>query len=198
MLELKATARKDLSKTKAKHLRKTGKIPAVVYGKKVGNIPLAIEEREFSQLERNHGLLGIFKLDWGEGSSPVIVGEVQRDKLQGKILHVDFKEADPNREIVVEVPIEWVGEEEAEKKSLILQRPVYAIEVSALPANLPEKIEVDVSQMEAGDIITVADINFGEGVTPELPADTVIVTALAPAVDAAKQEEAGEEEKGEE
>lgn len=192
MFELRATTRTAISKANVNSLRRTGKIPAVVYGKKVGNVPLAVDEREFTQFERNHGLHTIFKLDWGEASSPVVVGDIQRDFLRGKILHVDFKEADPNTKMIIEIPIEWVGEEEAEKKSLVLQRPVYALEVIALPAHLPEKIEVDLSQLEVGDTITVGDIKFGEGVEPQLPADTVIVTALAPAKEAVKTEETDE------
>ena len=83
-----------------------------------------------------------------------------------------------------------MGEEEAEKKSLILQRPLYAIEVSALPTNLPEKIEVDISTIEVGDTITVGDLQFGEGIDSQLPADTVVASALAPAASAAEGEEA--------
>src|SRR5690606_31032000 len=151
--------------------------PAVVYGKKVSNTPIFVEEKDFTQFEKNHGLHTILKLSWGEASSTVMVGEVQRDSLRGNILHVDFREADMNTEMVALIPIEWIGEEEAEKKSLILQRPHYGLEVSALPANLPDKIEVDVSQLEIGETITISDLKFGEGVEPQLPADSVVVSA---------------------
>lgn len=190
MIELKATPRETDRKSTLKALRKEGKIPAVIYGKKVGSIPIYVEEKAFFQFERDHGLHTLLKLNWGEGSSAAMIGEVQRDTLRNDVLHIDFKEADLSTEMKVEIPIEWVGEEEAEKKSLILQRPLYAIEVSALPTNLPEKIEVDISTIEVGDTITVGDLQFGEGVEPQLPADTVVASALAPAASAAEGEEA--------
>lgn len=194
MQVLIASPRKEFRKSTLSSLRGSGKIPAVVYGKTISNTPIYVEEKEFTQFEKDHGLHSILKLMWGEDNSAVFVGEVQRDPLKNQVIHIDFQEANMNKKMNIEIPVEWIGEEEFEKQGLILQRPHFALEVSCLPANMPDKIKVDVRSLGVGDSLTVGDIHLGDGVEMQLSEDTVIVSVLAPTLQTDPEEPQIEEE----
>ncbi|WP_202081447.1 50S ribosomal protein L25/general stress protein Ctc [Caldalkalibacillus salinus] len=187
MQKLAAQPRQTERKSVAKNLRQEGRIPAVVYGEKVGNASLSVEEGEFSKLLREYGHNVLVKLDWDGQQATAIIGEVQSDPLKGTTLHVDFQEVNLDKTLTADIPLEWVGEDGANKKG-VLQKQTHALQVECLPKDLPDYITVDVSALDIGDSLSVGDLNFGQGIKPTNEEDTVIVRLAAPSTETEPEE----------
>ncbi|MDY6794578.1 MAG: 50S ribosomal protein L25 [Actinomycetota bacterium] len=181
--ELAAVPREQKGKEAAKRLRGEGKIPAVLYGHGFKSVLLSIDERDFTTIERHHrGLHGLFNLKV-EGSEEdehiVLVKEIQRDPIKDNILHVDFQKIRKGEELTADVSLRFVGDPVGVKEGGILQHFLYEVTVQCLPKDLPEQIEVDVSNLNIKDNLRISDLIQLEGVkyvnSPE-----EIVTAVAP------------------
>lgn len=183
-----ATPRKDLKKSVNRQLRQSGKIPAVVYGKKVDNAPIHVEEKDFSKMLREHGSNTLVKLMWGEGNSTVMIGEVQTDSLKNEILHVDFYQVNMNKKVTTEIPIEWTGEAAGVKEGGVLQTQYRTIAVTCLPADIPEQFTADISPLGIGNSLTVGDLNIAKELEVQLPDDAVLVSVLAPTLETDPEE----------
>lgn len=187
MLKLEAKTREERRKKSANRLiRKNGKIPAVVYGKNIGNTPVQVDELQFMQLLRKEGKNVIFQLNWGSDLATVMVGEVQSDPIKNIVKHIDFFEVNMKEERYVEIPLEVIGESAGEKEGGILQKQYQTIEVKCLPTNIPDSLQADISSLEIGDSFTVENLSNNADYEIQLDADTVLVSILPPA----KEEEA--------
>jgi large subunit ribosomal protein L25 len=194
MTTLTAKSRTDLRRSVLQELRQEKKVPAVVYGKKTKNTPLYVEENELIQLLRKEGQNAIIQLKWNKGNAQVMVADIQYEPIKRGIVHIDFKEVDMNQMMLAEIPIEWVNEDKADRQG-VLQKQQRSIEVRCLPADIPDKISVDLAGLSIGDSITIKDLGL-EGIEIEAGEETVLVTLLAPALEeeteAASEEEAAE------
>lgn len=167
MLSLSVKIRKDLRK-KVKTLRKKGLLPAVLYGPKVKNIALELDEKEFEKIYREAGessLISLQVLDKKE-KYLVLIHEVARDSLTGKPIHVDFYQPSLEEEVEVTVPIIFEGVSPAVKDlGGTLVKNISEIEIKALPQKLPHEIKVDVSQLKTfEDHILIKDLKLPDGV----------------------------------
>jgi len=161
-------------------LRAAGQIPAVVYGAKEEATPLSLSAIEFGKVFRAAGESTVITLSGLDDDKEVLVQDVSFDPVTGVMLHVDFYAIEKGKKVTVDVPIEFVGEAPVLKLGAVLTKVLHAIEVEALPKDLPHEITVDVSALVAiDDQITVADIAVPAGVTVLNDSEETIVVASA-------------------
>jgi len=159
-LKIKAEKRKIFGR-QVKKLRAKNILPANVYGKEVKSQALQLELKEFLAVYKGVGETGVVELIVGreKESRPVLIHNLQLDRLSGQPLHVDFHQIDLKKKVQVSIPLELKGEAPAVDKGGILVHLLDEIEVEALPGDLPEKFEVDIKKIkEIGDSITVKEL----------------------------------------
>ena len=182
---LKAKPREKMGKEHAKKLRRSGFIPAVVYGPETPSVLLEIENKSFSALLRGglgeNVLVTLTISDQKDGERKVLIREIQRDPVKGDIVHVDFHEISLTKKLTIQVPIHLVGMAAGVKDGGILQHVLRELEVECLPTAIPEKVEVDVSNLNIGDSIHVADLKV-ENVEILSDPGSSIVTVVPPTV----------------
>ncbi|MBU0572635.1 50S ribosomal protein L25 [Patescibacteria group bacterium] len=156
---LKATKRKILGQ-KVKTLRKEGILPANIYGKKVKSLAIQIPLSEFEKVYKEAGETGIVEIAVDSTKRPVLINNIQRHPVSDFPLHVDFLQIDLKEKVTADVPIDLIGESPAEKSGLgTVVQYINEIEVEALPANLPEKFEIDLSKLtEVDKAVLVKDL----------------------------------------
>lgn len=181
-IKLKATQREDFKTSATKKLRKQGRVPAVLYGKDKETKSIAVNNIELVKTIRDEGRNAIISLDV-ENDKPVdvMLHDYQMDVLKDELIHVDFYIVDMSEEMDVDVTVRLEGEAAGTKESGILQQPLFELVVRAKPNNIPDEIVVDVSELEIGDIITVADLPKSDKYEVVEEEDTTIATVLAPA-----------------
>ncbi len=159
--QLKAEKRK-LTGRKVKALRKTGILPANVYGKKIKSEGVQVNAKEFKKVFEEAGETGIVELTLGDEKKPVLIHDLQLDSLTGDPIHVDFMQVDLKQKVTATVQVEIEGESPAEKSGVgTVVQLLSEIEVEALPADLPEKFTVDASKLEEVDqVVKVSDLDY--------------------------------------
>ncbi len=202
-LELKAKVRKTIGNGPARALRREGKVPAVLYGPKTEPILLSVEVRDIEQVLKSGNvgqvLLNLIIQNGQETTRPAMIKELQAHPVSGRFLHIDFYEIDLARKIRVGVPVVTTGKAVGVEVGGLLQIVRHELEVLCLPTQIPESIEVDVTNLEIGDSIHVEEIELEGDV--EIPTDVnfTVITCLAPKVEAEPEEEEEElEEEAEE
>jgi len=168
-VELKATLR-DATKTSVrKQLRKEGKIPAIVYGKTVGNQTVAVDKGDLIRVFNHAGKNEVIQLDIeGKNKTSVMAQAFQVDPIKHQMIHIDFKEVNMNETVDVSVPIHILGEEAIEKKDGVVMQTTNELQVRSLPGDIPSFIELDVTDLQIGDSLRVSDLKSGLGNTYEI------------------------------
>jgi len=178
---LNAEPRKMMGK-KVKDLRRQGYVPAVMYGHRTEPVSLQVTERELRQVLREAGSNRLITLSVAGMAEPrmVLVRDLQRDSISHAMVHVDLYEVIMTEKLTAEVPIVLVGEARPVKAAEgLLLHGLDTIEVECLPGNLPESIQVDLSQLTAiGQAILVRDLKVGEGIEILSERDEVVVKIL--------------------
>lgn len=188
---LSARPRSGTGKGKARKLRSSGRIPAVIYGHGEATRSLSIDAHEFDRLRADvHVENTIIDLTI-EDENPLktLVREVQTHPSRGHVLHLDLYQIHAGEALTVEVPIRLVGVSPGVRAGGIMQQALIALEIRCLPDNIPETIEADISQLEIGDSIHVGDLALPQGVEAEADAHRSVCSVMAPAVTAAPEEE---------
>lgn len=164
-IKLEASRRAVLGK-QTRQLRRDGILPAVLYGAGIDSLPIELNRRDASRRLARASRSTLIDLMVDDQEHTVLVREIQRDPLRGRMLHLDFLKVRMDVRIRAEVAIELVGEAPASKiAGGVLVTGVDAVEVEALPADLPDRITVDLeSLINIDDSITVADLYLGENV----------------------------------
>jgi large subunit ribosomal protein L25 len=164
-----AELREDVGKGASRRLRHQGKIPAVLYGGKTTPATLTLEHdpvRHAAQTESFYS--SILEIQVADGrKQKVIVRDVHHHPYRPQIMHLDFQRVSAEEVLRMSVPIHFTGEDESDAgkaSGVVIQHLVTEIEIAALPANLPEYLEVDLSELEPGDVVMLSDINLPEGV----------------------------------
>ncbi len=165
---------------RVKTLRQIGRLPGVLYGAGIESVPIELDVREASRLLSRSSSSTLIELDFDDESHSVLVRGVQRDVIRGNYLHVDFLKVAMDVLIRAEVPIELIGEPPAaEEAGVVLLTGVTTIEVEALPADLPDRITVNLENLEnLEDSITVADLFLGQGITVLTEKDELIARPI--------------------
>jgi large subunit ribosomal protein L25 len=181
---------------KVGQLRRQGLLPATVYGKGVGPFNVQINARTFSDLYKQAGKTSLLDITIpGQKAQSAFIHSVQRHPVTRAILHADFLAVDLLVEVTVDVPVHVVGESPlVARGDAILNQPLNALSVRALPTDLPSNIEVDISSLDSMDkTIHVRDIPALASGTITTPEDELVIS-LTPARVVEAEEVAAEEE----
>ena len=199
--KLVATSGRPTGSAAARRLRAEGHIPGVLYGHGMSPISVTVERRELRvALSGPAGANTVLALEVDGKSYPAVVKEMQRHPIKRTVSHIDFLQVNMNEEITVSVPVRIEGEAKAVLAAGGLVDPaVDTIDVLTTPNNMPNEFVIDVTDMQLGDVIRLADVPMPAGVTatgdPEMPVVTVLQTRAAAA--AAEGGEGAEGEGGE-
>jgi large subunit ribosomal protein L25 len=181
-----ALPREAVGKGGARSMRREGRVPGILYGHGEESIPLSVDARELQRLVHSVSIENtIVDLSLKGTRQPykVLIREIQRHPTREEYIHVDFFHIAMDEKISVEVPIVLNGEPTGVRnKGGILDHQLRELEVYCLPAEIPERIEVDVSELDIGDAIHVRDLAVPEGVEIEADPDRAVAAVLAPAV----------------
>jgi large subunit ribosomal protein L25 len=177
-----AQSRTESGKNENRRLRGKGLIPGVLYGAKKDAQPVAVSPKDIGAILKSAaGENTLFELDLGGSRRKVILKEFQREPLRGKLLHADFYEVALDKKLEVKVHVEIVGVPVGVKtQGGILDFVTRELEIECLPADIPEKIPVDVTGLELGKHLRVSDLTFPDKVTVLTEADVVVVHVVAP------------------
>ena len=176
-ITLKSEAR-DIFGRKVSRLRKSGKLPANIFGKNIDSSAILVDYKEFSEVFEKAGETQIIDLS----GKPVLVSNAQVDPISGMYLHIDFRQVDLKEKIEAAVPVEVEGESPAEKQNLgTVVQQLHEIEVEALPADLPEKIIVDATLLtEVDQVIYVKDLKVNKDVEIKTDLESIVVKVEPP------------------
>lgn len=190
-LSLKASKREIFGR-KVKNLRKSGLIPANIFGKEVKSEAITVDSKEFLDVFEKAGETQIIDL----GGKPVLVSNISLNPLTGEYLHVDFRQVDLTEKITANVPVLLVGESPAEKQNLgTVVQQLDQVEVEALPADLPEKIEIDQELLVSVDqAIYVKDLRVPGKVEIKNDPEAIVVKVEPPTVEEVVEEKPATEE----
>jgi large subunit ribosomal protein L25 len=181
-VNLTAKPRTETGTRAVKRLRAEGKIPGVVYGREFGDaLPIVIDARELRTAMAGHSVHSIVNLTIeGHGTTSVLVHDRQLDIVSKHLVHLDLHAVNLNEEVDAKVNIVAVGTAAGVKNGGILDLVARQIDVRALPANIPDHIEIDVRDLEIGDAIHIRDLKAPEGVQIVADPDEIVATVLPP------------------
>jgi large subunit ribosomal protein L25 len=200
--KLIVTERTEVGSRQTRRLRKQGLIPGVLYGR---GKPVAISVAE-PELRRAltgaaglHSILDV-EIDGVGETHASILKEYQLDKVRGRVTHIDLQEVRLDRAITASVTVQLAGGDAAPgvKEGGVLSQPLREVNVEALPLEVPEHLELDVSHMGIGDTLRIEDVHVPEGVKLLDDPETVIATVTAPTRVVEPEVEEVEGEEGEE
>jgi large subunit ribosomal protein L25 len=180
-------SRAATGKGAVRKLRAAGRIPAILYGQGKESLPLSIDPRALEKVLRAGGANALLDLSVEgrpELGSPVaLVKELQRHPIRGTIMHADLYQVDLTRTVEVEVPVHLIGKAKGIDFGGILEHSLREIALECLPRSIPASIEVDISNMEIGDVIHVRDLVLPPGVSLMSDPDLGVVHVALPAAE---------------
>ncbi len=181
-IELKSELRPELGR-KVKRLRKEGWVPATVYGRGFESKSIKIKLDELAKVYQEAGESSLVDLVVGEERWPILFKNPVYNPLTDFLVHIDCYKVDLTRKITATVPIELIGESSAVKEGNVLIEINSEVEVEALPTDLPDKFEIDISKLtKVGDVITVAELDYDkEKVELKVADDQLIAKIEEPA-----------------
>jgi large subunit ribosomal protein L25 len=190
--KLTVKTRERLGSGETRRLRKQGLVPGVLYG--AGDpVSIAVEERELRRALTGpaglHSILDV-EIDGTGKAHASILKDYQVDKVRGGVTHIDLHEVRLDQPITATVSVHLIGGEDAPgvREGGVLSQPLREIQVSALPLEVPEHIDLDVSHMASGDTLRIADVQIGDNVTLLDDPETVVATVTAPTREIAPEE----------
>ena len=195
-VSLQAELRSETGKGEAKRIRRTGRIPAVVYGDSGAPVACSVDSKALSTVLHEHGRNTLVSLVLGSGEEQsedtAIVKELQHHPVGGQLLHADFYRISLTQKIVVDVRVEAEGIPTGVRtEGGILEQLLHQVEVSCLPAEIPDSIGFDVTQLDIGDSVHVSDLSVTGNVEIVTESDRSVFVVVPPSV---SQVEDAEEE----
>jgi large subunit ribosomal protein L25 len=183
-VKIEVKERETRGSAAARRMRRDGMIPGVLYGRGKNPQVFCVAERELRRALTGagglHAILDVV-VEGQKTSHPSILKDYQQDVISGRLAHIDLQEVRLDQPIQAQVVIELVGEAAGSIEGGVLSQVTREINVEALPLEVPERIEVDVSPMQMGDTLRLADVAVQEGVTfLDDPEETVIATVTVP------------------
>ncbi|MDR7390702.1 MAG: 50S ribosomal protein L25 [Armatimonadota bacterium] len=186
-LTLEVDARGERGKSAVRKLRRAGRVPGVLYGRGIEPLAISVDARAVeAALQRLAGanvLLDVLVREDGHVRTELaMLQDVQRDVLTRRILHVDLHRVSLTEKVYTRLPVRLKGEPPGVREGGILEFLRHEVEVTGLPTDLPDHLELDVSRLALGDSLHVRDLKVPPGVTVLTPPEETLVTVLAPAV----------------
>jgi len=175
-------------------LRREGKIPAVIYGKEIESTPISVDAKEFLNIMKTHGETTLLNLEIQGNNHTVLTKEIQRDTMKGMIIHVDFQKVSMTDKVEFNLPIALKGDAEGVKMGGVLQFQKREVTAKAMPKDMIEVLEVDISNLKIGDVLKVSDLEVDDKITILDDPDEIVVSVLAPKLAEEVEAPTGEQE----
>jgi large subunit ribosomal protein L25 len=184
--EIPAESRSDEGKGASRRLRNTGKVPAIVYGGSEAPANIQLDHNTVWLASHNEWFFSaILDLKLDGKAQKVLLRDMQRHPFKPQLLHLDFQRVDENKAIRIRVPLHFLNQEKSaagKTSGVLISHSLTDVEISCLPKDLPEYIEVDLGALSVGDIVHLSDLKLPQGVEiPELRLgkehDAAVVTA---------------------
>ncbi len=193
-VSLEVETREKSGSRESRRLRRSGKVPAVLYGYKIDDLKLVVDGPTVEKLVGNEGFHGLIDLKiQGDSKASkskepflVLLKEYQADILTRQLTHIDFYKVNLQEKVTVSIPIHTEGTAPGVKEGGILELVRRELEVRCLPTTIPDAITVDISQLQVGDSIHVQDLTLPEGVETLAETNFTIIAVASPT----KEEEA--------
>jgi large subunit ribosomal protein L25 len=166
-ITVNALVREDQGKGASRRLRKEEKVPSIIYGGTKEPLMISLNIHEITHLlEDENTFTSVLDLVVGKSKDSVIIKDIQRHPAKNTVFHVDFLRVDAKHALITTTPLHYIGMEENEALKLgnMLNQFVVSIEISCLPQDLPHGINVDVTNLELGEHLTLTDLILPEGV----------------------------------
>jgi large subunit ribosomal protein L25 len=191
---IEAELRTETGKGAARRIRRSGLIPGVVYGR--GNEPrsIKVDPLDIEKLLQSNAIFDLTFVGEDGEESTVIIKDYQKDVIKQNLLHVDFQFISMDEKITVSVPMRLEGEAVGVHDGGVLQHLLREIDIDVLPSEIPEEITIDISELEVGESLSVADLELSEAIDLVTDSDEVIVTVVTPTELVEEDEEEEEEE----
>lgn len=185
-IAISGSPRENVGKRDAKELRYEGKVPAVLYGgqEQIHFAVVATDLREAIYTPEANFL----EIDINGTKSKAIIKELQFHPLTDLLLHVDFLQLFDDKEILMEIPVKLTGTSPGVKMGGKLVQKLRKLRVKALPANMPQVVEVSIAKLEVGNLFRVRDIAKGDYVITNTPEDTIVSVGMSRALKQAEQQ----------
>jgi large subunit ribosomal protein L25 len=192
--KLAATTGRPTGSAASRRLRAEGHIPAVLYGGGMTPLSLTVERRDLRiALSGPGGSNTLLSLEVDGASYPAVVKEIQRHPVKRTVSHIDFMSVNMDSEITVSVPVRLEGESKAAAAvDGLVDASADSIEVTCTPGNIPNEIVIDISSLQPGDVIRLADVKLPKGVTANGDPEMAIVSVIHSAPEAAAEGEAAD------
>jgi len=166
-ITVNALVREDQGKGASRRLRKEEKVPSIIYGGTKEPLMISLNIHEITHLlEDENTFTSVLDLVVGKSKDSVVIKDIQRHPAKNTVFHVDFLRVDAKHALITTTPLHFIGMEENEALRLgnMLNQFVVSIEISCLPQDLPHGINVDVTNLELGEHLTLTDLILPEGV----------------------------------
>jgi large subunit ribosomal protein L25 len=181
--KLTAEVRRDTGKGVARKLRASGRVPGILYGHRMEPVALTVDSRSlYHVLHTGAGSNVLVDLVIDGKTHLAMPREIQQNHIKGQLVHVDFLAVNRNETIAIDVPIREVGEAPGVKAGGVIEHHLFELHVECLPRDVPEAIDVDVTRLELGDALRVADIEARDGVTILSNPEDSVLAVVVPAV----------------
>ncbi|MGD2174934.1 MAG: 50S ribosomal protein L25 [Candidatus Brocadiaceae bacterium] len=177
--QIEARPREVRGTRACRRLRNQGLVPAVIYGRDEPNVLLTLRHEDIDELMESHAF--VVEVQWDGQQENAQIKEVQYGALGDEVMHVDLVRISLTEKVTVGVPVEPHGDAAGVAEGGIQELVLHEVEVECLPTAIPEQIRVEVEELEIGDNLTVADLEFPVGVEPVTDPETVVVTVVPPA-----------------
>ena len=196
IVNLEVAKRTEFGKSNTKRIKAQGFIPAVIYGEKMIPVNIIIERAKLEAIYRKTGKNTLIKLLIKEekqtSEETVLTHITDIDPLSRKYIHIDFQKVNMKKKIHTTIPIRCIGEAIGVKRGGILIHNLDQLDITCLPTNIPEYVEINIEELTIGDSIRASELKLDEEVELETVAEEVVVAIEAPKVE--EVEEATEEE----
>lgn len=200
-VELEVLKREESKTSKAKKLRRKNFIPGVVYGPETEPLMISVDKTKLDSLiarvSETTRIKLLVKSNDGVIQKNVFIKEIQRNKVNDSVIHIDFYEPARGHVMHIHIPLHFVGKPKGVEKGGLEDIIHHELPVEALPDKVVEYIEVDISGIDVGESLRVKDIQLPEGIKAMLDPEEVIMTIIAPRVSEEITEEVAEEEEPE-
>lgn len=180
-VSLRAERREAAGTGPARRLRDEGGVPAVLYGRGLGNVPLSVSRRDlYTALHTDAGTNALINLEVGSDKFLTIARELQRHPVRGDIMHLDFINISLDEKINAEVHIDYQGEPKGVEEGGVVETIRTSIMVSALPMEIPSSIAVDISHLDVNDTLTAVQLPQIDGVEYLIEEEDPLITVVIP------------------
>lgn len=181
--ELNVRHRSTSGSREARRLRRTGKVPGVVYGKSADDIPIELDEYEYMTKFGYSIASGLFDLIYDDGKkTAVIVKDIQWDAITDKPLHIDFQRVSADQIVSVMVHVHTENTPAGVIEGGVLEHILHEIRINVKAKDIPQAINVDVGPLDIGNSLNISDIDFPDGVTSDMSEELVVATVVPPTV----------------